>query len=72
MVDQFKDLQIAIGYLLYYGRSVDSRILTATCSLASEQAHPTQGTMLRLQRLLGFVSAHPNGHKVYRAVRGLV
>ncbi len=64
---QFKELQVAVGYLLYYGRCVDCRILTATCALASEQAHPTLGTMARLERLLGYVSAHPAARKIYRA-----
>jgi hypothetical protein len=64
---QFKELQVAVGYLLYYGRSVDARVLTATCALASEQVSPTLATMTRLDRLLGFVSAHPNGRKIYRA-----
>jgi hypothetical protein len=64
---QFKELQVAVGYLLYYGRSVDARILTATCDLASEQAAPTLATISRLNRLLSFVSAHPNGRKIYRA-----
>jgi hypothetical protein len=52
---------------LYYGRAVDARILPATCALASEQASPTTETITRLDRLLGSVSAHPNGRKVYRA-----
>ena len=52
--------------MLYYGRSVDSRVLQATCALASEQAHPTLATMARLERLLGYASAHPNARKVYR------
>jgi hypothetical protein len=64
---QKKELEVAVGYLLYYGRSVDSRFLTATCSLASEQANPTLVTMTRLQRLLGYASAHPHGRKIYRA-----
>ncbi len=56
-----------MGYLLYYGRSVGPRVLTATCALASEQASPTLSTMTRLDRLHSFVSAHPNGRKIYRA-----
>jgi hypothetical protein len=64
---QSKDLQVAIGYLLYYGRCVDARMLPAVCSLASEQALPTSATMRRLDRLLGYASSHPNGRKVYRA-----
>jgi hypothetical protein len=64
---QTKELQVAIGYLLYYGRAVDPRFLPATCALASEQAHPTTETMTRLNRLLGYAAAHPNGRKIYRA-----
>jgi hypothetical protein len=64
---QTKELQVAIGYLLYYGRAVDPRFLPATCALASEQAHPTTDTMTRLNRLLGYAAAHPNGRKIYRA-----
>jgi hypothetical protein len=64
---QVKELQVAIGYLLYYGRSVDSRVLQATCALAAEQSAPTLSTLSRLTRLLGFVAKHPNGRKIYRA-----
>jgi hypothetical protein len=42
---QRKDIQVAIGYLMYYGRLVDSRILQATCALASEQSTATLGTI---------------------------
>ncbi len=58
---------MAVGFLLYYGRCVDGRILPATCALASEQASPTLSTMARLQRLLGYVAAHPDGRKIFRA-----
>jgi hypothetical protein len=64
---QAKELQIAIGYLLYYGRAVDARVLPATCALASEQASPTAATIARLDRLLGYTAAHPNGRKIFRA-----
>ncbi len=58
---------MAIGYLLYYGRLVDSRILPTTCALASEQSIATLGTVKRLNRLLGFVSSHRDGHRVFHA-----
>jgi len=58
---------VAVGFLLYYGRCVDGRVLPATCALASEQASPTLSTLARLQRLLGYVAAHPDGWKVFRA-----
>ncbi len=64
---QAKELQVAVGFLLYYGRCVDGRILPATCALASEQASPTLSTMARLQRLLDYVAAHPDGRKIFRA-----
>ena len=38
--EQAKELQVAVGFLLYYGRCVDGRVLPATCALASEQASP--------------------------------
>jgi hypothetical protein len=41
--------------------------LPATCALASEQASPTTDTIKRLDRLLGYAAAHPNGHKIFRA-----
>ncbi len=63
---QKKELEIAIGYLSYYGRCVDGRVLTATCALASAQTSATLATMADLDRLLGFVSAHPNGMKIFR------
>jgi hypothetical protein len=64
---QRKDLEVAIGYLLYYGRLVDSRILPTTCALASEQSMATAGTVKRLNHLLGFVSSHRDGHRVFHA-----
>ena len=59
---------MAVGFLLYYGRCVDGRVLPTTCALASEQeqASPTLSTMARLQRLLGYVAAHPDGRKIFR------
>ncbi len=50
---------------MYYGRCVDSRLLTATCALACELSHATLDTLIRLDRLLGFAPAHRNGHRLY-------
>jgi hypothetical protein len=52
---------------MYYGRCVDSRLLTATCALACELVHATLDTLTRLDRLLGYASAHRNGHRLYHA-----
>jgi hypothetical protein len=37
------------------------------CALASEQSIATLGTVKRLNRLLGFVSSHRDGHRVFNA-----
>jgi hypothetical protein len=50
---------------MYYGRCVDGRMLPTTCALASAQTQATLATMAGLERLLGFVSAHPDGRKVF-------
>jgi hypothetical protein len=55
-----------VGYLVYYGRCVDGRVLPATCALASVLTTATLNTMADLERLLGFASMHPNGMKVFR------
>jgi hypothetical protein len=65
---QAKELQVAVGFLLYYGKCVDSKILPTTYALASEQASPTLSTMARLQLLLGYVAAHPDGRKIFQAL----
>jgi hypothetical protein len=36
---QFKELQVAVGYLLYYGRSVNARILTAIQMVDAEDGN---------------------------------
>jgi hypothetical protein len=52
--------------MLYYGRCIDGRILTATFNLASSQSRATAHTMAELDRLLGCVSAHRKGRKIFR------
>jgi hypothetical protein len=61
---QRKELEKAVGYLLYYGRCVDGCVLPATCALASALTTATLNTMADFERLLGFASMHPNGMKV--------
>jgi hypothetical protein len=63
---QKQEAQIVIGYLLYYGRCVDGRVLPAACALASVLTTAMQRTMLDLERLLGFVAAHRDGRKIFR------
>ena len=54
------ELQVVIGTLLYYARTVDPSVLTAVHELGSIQAHPTKNDMKKMERLLQYISAHPN------------
>jgi hypothetical protein len=55
-----KQLQSVIGTLLYYSRAVDPSICTALHELGSIQSKPTQNDMIKMNRLLGYVSKHRN------------
>ncbi len=55
-----KLLQSVVGTLLYYSRAVDPSICTAVHQLGSVQANPTQNDMALMERLLHYVSRHPN------------
>jgi hypothetical protein len=57
---QKKLLQSVIGTLLYYSRAVDPSICTAVHELGSVQSKPTENDMLKLERLLQYVSKHRN------------
>jgi hypothetical protein len=52
-----KHVQAVMGTLLYYARAVDSTILTALSSLATEQAKPMQKTMEKVNQLLGYCAS---------------
>jgi hypothetical protein len=49
-----KHVQAVMGNFLYYARAVDSTILTALSSLATEQAKPTQKKMEKVKQLLDY------------------
>jgi len=57
---QKKELQSVIGTLLYYSRTVDPSILTAVHELGSVQANPTIKDMIKMERLLQYLSTHRN------------
>ncbi len=52
--EETKYVQAVAGTLLYYGRAVDSTILTSLSSLATKQAKPTQKTMETVKQLLDY------------------
>jgi len=53
-------VQEVLGVLLYYGRAVDSTILTAINTLASQQANATKETMKAITHLLNYCATHPD------------
>jgi hypothetical protein len=50
--EETKYVQAVAGMLLYYARAVNSTILPALSSLATEQAKPTQKTIEKVKQLL--------------------
>ncbi len=57
---QQKELQVVVGTLFYYARTVDPSILTSVHELGSVQAKPTLNDMRKVERLLQYVSTHQN------------
>ena len=53
-------IQEVIGVLLYYARAMDSTMLAALGTLATQQAHGTQATMEALMQLLNYCAMHPH------------
>jgi hypothetical protein len=53
-IEKAKHVQAVMGTLLYYARAVNSTILTALSSLATEQAKPMQKMMEKVKQLLDY------------------
>jgi hypothetical protein len=55
-----KYIQEVIGTFLYYVRCVDSTMLVALGSLATQQANPTTNTKKLVHQFLDYVATHPD------------
>ena len=55
-----KKVQSITGSLLYHARAIDGTLLLALNDNASQQAQPTEYTMVKCKRLLDYVSTYPN------------
>ena len=55
-----KYIQSIVGALLYYARSLDNTLLPALNDIAMQQAHPTENTKRKCQRLLDYVATYPS------------
>jgi hypothetical protein len=55
---QQHEMQVVVGTLLYYARTVDPSILTAVHELGSIQARPTVNDVIKMERLLQYAASH--------------
>jgi hypothetical protein len=60
-----KIYQQVIGTFLYYGRAVDSTMLTTLSSIASMQAEPTKETMNNTKLFLDYAASHRDAIIIY-------
>jgi hypothetical protein len=65
--DKKKYIQAMTGTLLYYGRAVNSTILPALGSLASEQNNPMQKTMKTAKKLLDYCASQEEAIITYNS-----
>ncbi len=62
-----KYLQAVAGTFLYYGRAIDSTILVAINALATEQAKPTEQTLVRVKQFLDYCASQEEAVITYHA-----
>jgi len=65
--DQIKRVQKIVGTLLYYGRAVDSTLLTALSAIAARQSKGTHAVAEACHQLLDYVATHPDAGIRYHA-----
>jgi hypothetical protein len=65
--EETKYVQAVAGTLLYYGRAVNSTILTSLSSLATKQAKPMQKTMEMVKQLLDYCATQEEAIITYMA-----
>ena len=65
--DEKKYIQQVLGTFLYYGRAVDSTMLTALSSIASAQAEPTEDTLINIKIFLDYAATHQDAVLTYHA-----
>ena len=61
------EAQQILGSALWYADAIESPILTACNDLGTEMADPRQSLNAKLDRLLGYLKAHPDSKLVYYA-----
>ena len=62
-----KYVQEVVGTFLYYAGCVDSTMLTALGSIATQQMNPTKNTMIKVKQFLDYAFTHLNAIVTYQA-----
>jgi hypothetical protein len=60
-------IQEVMGMFLYYARCVDSTMLAALGSLATQHANPTVNTMIKVKQFLDYAATHLDAIVTYHA-----
>ena len=60
-------IQQVCGKTLFYGRAVNSTVLTTISTIASQQAHPTENTMAHTKQLIDDLATQEEAVLTYRA-----
>ena len=60
-------VQQVLGTFLYYGRAVDSTMLVALGSIATDQANPTKATMAKVDQFLDYAASQEYAIVTYHA-----
>ena len=58
---------MVVGALLYYGRAVDNKLLTALSAIGSQQSKATENTRKAVKMLLDYCAPYPGDGIKYRA-----
>lgn len=58
-IKQVRHVQEVVGTLLYYARAVDSTMLAALGTIATQQASATEATLYAVTRILNYCSTNP-------------
>jgi hypothetical protein len=64
---KIKHLQEVVGTFLYYACALDSTMLVALGTLASDQSEPTTDTLTAMTQLLNYAATHPDAVVEFRA-----
>ncbi len=62
-----KYIQEVVGTFLYYSQCINSTMLIALGSIATQQANSTMKTMIKVKQLLDYVFTHPDAIMTYQA-----